>query len=92
MTTAQLNELADRVHQLAKDKGWHSFQETDDEFITRAINNAHGEVSELWEAFRSGTFSSPCDKSQKMRDAGIEPLTCVEEECADISIPVNVSG
>lgn len=92
MTTKQLNELADRVHQLAKDKGWHSFDETDNEYSVRARNNLHGEVAELWEAHRSGKLSEPCDKATKMASLGIEPLTCAEEELADIVIRVLDTG
>lgn len=81
-----LKELAQKVHALAKDKGWHSFKETDEEFITRAVNNAHGEVSELWESYRRGEPDKLCDKAEKMAALGIKPLTCAEEECADIVI------
>ena len=81
-----LKELAQKVHALAKDKGWHSFKETDEEFITRAVNNAHGEVSELWESYRRGEVDKPCDKAERMTALGIKPLTCAEEECADIVI------
>ena len=40
--------------------------------------NIHGEVSELWEAYRNSKLASPCDKP-----CG---LTCAEEELADIVI------
>ena len=86
MDTEQLNKLATDIHDLAKSKGWHSFEETDEEFVGRAGNNLHAEISELWEAHRAGTLSILCDKADKMRDAGIEPLTCAEEEVADIVI------
>jgi len=92
MTTAQLNELTDRVHQLAKDKGWHSFQETDHEYSVRARNNLHGEVAELWEAHRAGNLNQPCDKAERMDALGIKPLTCAEEELADIVIRVLDTG
>lgn len=48
--------------------------------------NEHGEVSELWEAFRNGTLHQPCDKAHKMEALGLPPLTCAEEEIADILI------
>lgn len=45
--------------------------------------NQHAESSEFWESYRKGTLYEPCDKSPKMIEAGIEPLTCGEEEIAD---------
>ena len=84
--TVDLKELAQKVHALAKDKGWHSFKETDEEFITRAVNNAHGEISELWESYRGNALNQQCDKAEKMDALGIKPLTRAEEECADIVI------
>lgn len=83
-----LNEMADAVHRLAWEKGWHSEAEGEDAFIERACNNLHDEVSELHEAWRNNELRGECDKAQKMRDAGIEPLTCIEEEFADIIIRV----
>ena len=83
-----LRGIAIAVHTLAWEKGWHSKDEVEDAFIERACNNLHDEVSELHEAWRNNTLRSPCDKADKMRDAGIEPLTCLEEEMADIIIRV----
>lgn len=88
MDTEQLNKLATDIHELAKAKGWHSFKETNGQFLTRAHNNMHGEISELWESNRAGTLGTLCDKAEKMREAGLEPLTCAEEELADIVIRV----
>ena len=48
--------------------------------------NLHGEVSEAWESFRAGTLHEPCDKAEKMKAMGLRPLTCLEEELADIAI------
>ena len=48
--------------------------------------NEHGEVSEMWESARAGTLGKPCDKSEKMVALGLDPLTCAEEEIADIII------
>lgn len=48
--------------------------------------NEHGEVSEMWEAARAGTLNHPCDKADKMASKGLAPLTCAEEEIADIII------
>ena len=44
------------------------------------VANLHGEVSELWEAYRKGSLNEPCDKPA--------PLTNAEEELADIVIRV----
>jgi NTP pyrophosphatase (non-canonical NTP hydrolase) len=40
--------------------------------------NLHGEVSELWEAWRKGNLKNKCDKPI--------PLSCAAEELADIII------
>jgi NTP pyrophosphatase (non-canonical NTP hydrolase) len=83
-----LNEIADAVHSLAWEKGWHSESEGEDAFVERACNNLHDEVCELHEAWRNNNLHSLCDKSEKMVDARIDPLTCAEEEFADIIIRV----
>lgn len=44
--------------------------------------NMHSEASEMWEAYRKGELNKPCDKAERMS----EPLTCLEEELADIVI------
>lgn len=83
-----LNTWARRVAELANRKGFR-----DDladpcgvDAMARYTANLHGEVSELWEAARGGKLDALCDKAEKMRDAGIKPLTCAEEELADIII------
>ena len=77
-----LNELADHVYETARSKGFH------DEPVPMAVStaNLHSEVSELWESYRNGTLNRFCDKSEKMKELGLEPLTCMEEEVADIII------
>lgn len=75
-----LNEIADAVHALAWEKGWHSADEDEDSFVERMCNNLHDEVSELHEAWRNNHLWDKCDKP-------IE-LTCGEEELADIIIRV----
>jgi len=75
-----LTEIAEAVHQLAWDKGWHSQDENEDAFIERACNNLHDEISELHEAWRNNKLHEQCDKPI--------PLTCLEEEFADIIIRV----
>jgi hypothetical protein len=71
-----LRFLATHVHAIAASKGFH------DEPVPMAVAcaNLHGEVSELWEAYRRGMLDKPCDKKTA------EPLTCLEEELADIII------
>ena len=81
-----LNQIADAVYALAQSKGWHSKTESEDAFVERACNNLHNEVSELHEAWRNNRLHAPCDKAEAMKAAGIEPLTCLEEELADIVI------
>ncbi len=81
-----LNEIADAVFEQAKISGWHDFAESEDAFVERACNNLHDEVSELHEAWRNNQLREPCDKAEKMDKASIIPLTCLEEEYADIVI------
>lgn len=81
-----LNDLRDVIHDLAKSKGWHAAEETDDQFVTRTCANIHGEVSELFEAFRDNRLHAPCDKAEMMGELGLARLTCAEEELADIII------
>lgn len=81
-----INNLAEIFYANAVDKGFHTSEETEDQFIERSCNNAHDEVSELHTAWRNGDLHKPCDKATKMVEAGILPLTCLEEELADIFI------
>lgn len=83
-----LNGIADNVHMLAWNMGWHSEDEGEDSFIERTCNNLHDEISELHEAWRSNKLHKLCDKSEKMKSVGIVPLTSLEEELADILIRV----
>lgn len=62
------------VHRISKAKGWHDSYVSPDTFIA----NLHGEVSELWEAYRTESLGLPCDKTPD--------LTCAEEEIADLVI------
>jgi len=83
-----INEIAHAVHELAWKKGWHSEEESEDHFVERMCNNFHNEVSELHEAWRNNKLHKACDKADKMVELGIEPLSCLEEEAADIIIRV----
>ena len=82
-----LDEIADAAYALACAKGWHD-DPSEDGYVERACNNLHDEVSELHEAWRNNRLRDLCDKAQGMLDLGIEPLTCIEEEYADILIRV----
>ncbi len=79
-----IDHLADMVHENAKQKGFHDGPTS--EFLANQCNNLHAEVSELWDAYRAGNFDKPCDKAGKMVALGLIPLTCAEEEYADIII------
>lgn len=49
-----LNEIANAVHALAREKGWHDDPtETEDAYVERMCNNLHDEVSELHDAWRN---------------------------------------
>lgn len=74
-----LNELAAMVEDNAVAHGFRPAGRCDDgAAIATFVANEHGEVSELWEAYRAGALHMQCDK-----DA---PLTCGAEELADIII------
>jgi NTP pyrophosphatase (non-canonical NTP hydrolase) len=86
LTPEDINSIADAVHENAKNKGFHDPSESDDLFIIKHTNLLHEEVSELFSAHRSGKFNAPCDKAGKMVELGLKPLTCAEEEYADVII------
>lgn len=79
-----LDQIADAAHTNAREKGFHDGP--DSEFLANQLNNLTGEISELWEAHRAGTLHQLCDKAEKMAAMGLPPLTCIEEEYADIVI------
>lgn len=81
-----LNKLANEIYQNAKDKGFYDKPETRDQYIERACNNLHDEVSELHTAWRDNMLDTYCDKAGGMVALGLEPLTFLEEELADIII------
>ena len=83
-----LDDIADAVHSLACAKGWHDDDCDEDSYIERSCNNLHDEVSELHDAWRNNNLHNLCDKALEMRRVGIESLTCIEEEYADIIIRV----
>ncbi len=75
-----LNALATEVYDNAVAHAFHDkdAERSDVENFAIWTANITGEVSELWEAARKGTLTSQCDKAV--------PLTCEEEELADIVI------
>ena len=75
---ASLNELSAYVHANAREKGFHPDDQDELTFIKGTVSNIHGEVSEFWEAARSGQLRKQCDKDVH--------LSCGEEELADIII------
>lgn len=72
------NEMAKQIFEFNKTMGWHSGPPD----LAKYFMNLHSEISELWEAWRKGDLEKPCDKAAKMEI----PLTCLEEELADILI------
>lgn len=83
-----LNELRDLLHKDAKANGWHDNPNAETAYVAKTVANLHGEVSELWESYRNASFRGLCDKADDMQQNGIDPLTCCEEEMADIIIRV----
>lgn len=79
-----INEVAEICYQNAVDHGFHDFGENRGQFLTRAVANLHGEVSELWEAYRRNQLDELCDKAEKMETK----LSCAEEELSDLAIRV----
>lgn len=69
-----LNMLAEYAYAVAQSKGFHDAPVS----VATHCANLHGEVSELWEAYRRQLLDKPCDKPVN--------LTCAEEELADIII------
>lgn len=83
-----IREWARVVYEQAKRNGFHASEEdvTLREKVGTFAMNLHAEISELWEAFRKGQLFELCDKAEKMKAMGLRPLTCIEEELADIHI------
>jgi NTP pyrophosphatase (non-canonical NTP hydrolase) len=84
MTTLAGISLA--VYRMAARKGFHSPHDTEDQFVERACNNLHDEVSELHDAWRTNQLDKLCDKAEDMQAKGLPAMTCAEEELADIVI------
>jgi NTP pyrophosphatase (non-canonical NTP hydrolase) len=80
-----INRLKEAAHEAAKAKGFHG-SEVNTETVAYLIANLHGEVNELWEAYRKGELDIESEKAEEMRARGLKPLTFAEEEIADILI------
>ena len=78
-----INQIAVMVHENAKVHGFHPQEEHINIFLANQINNLHGEVSELWDAFRADKFGEPTDKH--IMFCG-HFMTNAEEEYADVII------
>jgi NTP pyrophosphatase (non-canonical NTP hydrolase) len=72
-----LNALVNELYCRAANKGFHD-NDNEPGRVGEYVSNLHGEVSELWEAYRKGKLNEQCDKPVS--------LTCAEEELADIFI------
>jgi hypothetical protein len=84
-----LDQIANAAHENARQKGFHPKRvkrKTDDIFLSEQLMNLVCEIAELWEAHRNGGLHDLCDKAEKMAALGLPPLTCIEEEYADIII------
>lgn len=84
-----LNTLRDLAFKESSDRGWHKDDVKRKGVIKNFGNyctNLHSEVSELWEAWRKNKLNELCDKADQMKQNDLEPLTCAEEEIADIVI------
>ena len=78
-STLALSSVALHVYKVSQASGFH---ENDEDMQNGRFGefcaNLHGEVSELWEAYRKGELNKKCDKPIQ--------LTCAAEELADIII------
>jgi NTP pyrophosphatase (non-canonical NTP hydrolase) len=93
---ATVNNLAGLCYRNVVEKGFHSQQDSgfikgQEEQRIRLIfavhcANLHGEVSELWEAYRNDTWTKPCDKTRAMQFLGLPVVTAAAEELADVII------
>lgn len=83
-----LRSASEMVHQNAINKGFNTdgtlIGEAVDEYVREGTNLIVEEASELTKARRKRQLNSPCDKADQMIALGLEPLTCIEEEYADI--------
>lgn len=79
-SVSALSAVAMHVYKVSQNHGFHD-NDGDVENSPRFAefcSNLHGEVSELWEAYRKGELKKKCDKPIS--------LSCAAEELADIII------
>jgi NTP pyrophosphatase (non-canonical NTP hydrolase) len=77
-----LKELMSKIDGVNAANGWYDKPVS----IPEHVALLHSEVSELFEAYRKNALTRPCDKAAKMTVLGVEPLSNIEEEAADIII------
>jgi NTP pyrophosphatase (non-canonical NTP hydrolase) len=77
-----LKTLMSKIGHVNRANGWHDKPVS----IPEHVALLHSEVSELFEAYRENALTHPCDKAEKMKALGVEPLSNIEEEAADIII------
>jgi NTP pyrophosphatase (non-canonical NTP hydrolase) len=75
-------EWMDVIKGVNEKKGWYEKPVP----LVEAMFLVVTELAELYEAERNGKLDSPCDKAEKMMEMGLPPLTCKEEEFADVFI------
>lgn len=83
-----IKDWAEQVYATARAAGWHDEPMPKRERMAVYLINIIAETTEAWEAFRAGKLDAPCDKADRMRALGLKPLSCLEEELADIVIRV----
>src|SRR4051812_31588329 len=85
-----IKQWANIAYLNAVEHGFHDGDEKKDdaERLPIYLMNLHSEISELWESWRNGKLRAACDKSGAMIKLGLTPLSCLEEELADIVIRV----
>lgn len=85
--TYKLDKLASFCYSESKKKGFHgSDEDVYNPDIAKYLMNIHGEISEMWESYRKNLLLEDCDKSDGMENLGLDRLSSLEEELADILI------
>ncbi len=86
LQSSNIQTLVDAIHTNARLKGFHPEDQSEGDYLAHMCCNKHGEVTELYEAWRAGELRSPCDKADAMEALGLPRLSCLEEELADLVI------
>lgn len=90
-----ISEWVNLAHDAATRSGFHEGDEQRSlrDKVASWCMNLHSEVSELWEAFRDNRLHAPCDKAERMVDAGIGILKpCVPVHHGDGSVSSGAAG